>query len=522
MIWSLWHHLRIPAVLFPGLLLIWHSLPLTDITAVLLSLLWLSIMLPLWWRTLRQATPYTGMACDAILVGGPAADRLMNGEDYREGLHQRWLWLRHPQQLSNWQKSGYCIKGLILAVEPDQISPEHTARHDLRNWQHAWGSAQRHLGHSLPAGLLVIGHFQSETGSMAASPTMINPAADLATARQELARQWLRLYSTACQSTPALRKQALTTIAALQWLFLFTDKQLLPRLLPQNQQNKHTTLNGIGWMESGSIRPDSPWQQDAIAASGLQTRPRQARVSNLPLPEPLTDGFPKRYACPQCLQRLASLAAIAALFLAAFSLSSAWNNLQLIRQTESAIQAYQILSPEQEPLRGQAIHRLQTWQTRLASISEAGIPLSLDIGLYQGHTLNRQINATLRSYHQPRPMPEVIRLDNTALFDSGKAELKPQAKLALQSVLVWIQANPGKRVLIDGHTDKTGSPAANLKLSLLRAQAVKNWLVNSSTFPPTHFAVQGLGDTRPLASNDNAASRSQNRRVEITLIQTPD
>lgn len=519
---TLWRYLYAPAILILGLLLIWQSLPLGLITAALLSLLWLTAMLLLWWHQLRQTLPKFSPSCDVILVGGPAADRLMNGEAYREGLHQRWLRLDNAEQLANWQPTGYRINGLLLAIEPDCMPLEPKDSSSLLAWQQAWRSAQRQLAHPLPAALLLIGHFQPEVGSMAPSPTVIEPASTLATARQQLAGQWQRLYASACLSTPALRQQALVTASALQWLLRHTDSQILPRLLPQDAQGRRNTLNGIGWMESGSIQPDSPFQQESITASQLQAKAMTAmRATPLPLPEPLASGFPRQYACPPSLQALARLATVAAVFLAAFSLSSAWNNHQLIKQTQAAVHAYQTLAPGQEPLRGQAVQKLQAWQASLLDHTQDGIPLKLGVGLYQGYALAALARDIIHRYHPPAPTPEVIQLDNTALFDSGQAALKPQAKLALQAVLVWIQANPGKRVLIDGHTDNAGNAAANLRLSLARAQAVKEWLLNASTFPETHFAVQGLGDTRPLASNDDAAGRSQNRRVEITLIQTP-
>lgn len=519
---SIWRYLYAPAILMLGLLLIWQSLPLGLITTALLSLFWLTAMLLLWWHQLRQTVAIPSTACDVILVGGPAADRLMNGEAYREGLHQRWLRLGNAEQLAGWHHTGYRINGLLLAIEPDCMPAQPQEGNSLLAWQQAWSSAQRQLAHPLPAALLVIGHFQPEVGSMAPSPTVITPVSTLAAAQQQLAEQWQRLYNTACYSTPALRQQALGSASALQWLLHHTDSQILPRLFPQHASGRRNTLNGIGWMESGNIRPDSPFQQGAIAASRLQTKALTTwKGSPLPLPEPLASSFPRQYACPQLLQAPARLASIAAVFFAAFSLSSAWNNHQLIKQTEAIIHAYQTLAPGQEPLRGKAVQRLQAWQASLVSNSQNGIPLKLGIGLYQGYALAGLSSDIIHGYHPPAPRPEVIQLDNTALFDSGQATLKPQAKLALQAVLVWIQANPGKRVLIDGHTDNAGNAAANLRLSLARAQAVKAWLLNASTYPETHFAVQGLGDTRPLASNDDAAGRSQNRRVEITLIQSP-
>jgi outer membrane protein OmpA-like peptidoglycan-associated protein len=96
--------------------------------------------------------------------------------------------------------------------------------------------------------------------------------------------------------------------------------------------------------------------------------------------------------------------------------------------------------------------------------------------------------------------------------------LHPSSNRLLIKALEMIQTNPAKRVLIAGHTDSTGSPAHNLTLSVARATAVRDWLIDASGLPPEHFAIQGYGATRPKASNATAAGRAVNRRVEITLI----
>ena len=74
-------------------------------------------------------------------------------------------------------------------------------------------------------------------------------------------------------------------------------------------------------------------------------------------------------------------------------------------------------------------------------------------------------------------------------------------------------------IRIDGHTDNTGDSTKNIALSRARAQAVADWLrlQAPNNFPANRVTVRGYGDTNPVASNDTAAGRAQNRRVVITL-----
>ncbi|WP_155416775.1 OmpA family protein, partial [Burkholderia vietnamiensis] len=122
------------------------------------------------------------------------------------------------------------------------------------------------------------------------------------------------------------------------------------------------------------------------------------------------------------------------------------------------------------------------------------------------------------SYVPPAPPPAIVTLDSMSLFDSGSARLKPGSNRAMVGALEMINAHPDKRILVAGHTDDTGDPNANLKLSAARAQAVRDWLVDASGIASTRFAIQGYGMTRPLAGNDTAEGRARNRRVEITLV----
>ncbi|HZO21127.1 MAG TPA: OmpA family protein [Steroidobacteraceae bacterium] len=102
------------------------------------------------------------------------------------------------------------------------------------------------------------------------------------------------------------------------------------------------------------------------------------------------------------------------------------------------------------------------------------------------------------------------------LFDTGQATLKPGASLALDRLAGYLKSNPQTRVIIEGHTDSRGSDDYNQGLSERRAQAVAMEL-ESRGVPEDQYRTRGLGKSYPVASNDTAAGRQQNRRVEIVF-----
>jgi outer membrane protein OmpA-like peptidoglycan-associated protein len=102
------------------------------------------------------------------------------------------------------------------------------------------------------------------------------------------------------------------------------------------------------------------------------------------------------------------------------------------------------------------------------------------------------------------------------LFDTGKAALKPGAAERLDRLAGYLSENPGTRIIIEGHTDSTGSEAFNEELSRRRAQAVADALVSRGV-ASDRFEVVGRGPAAPVANNATAAGRQQNRRVEIVF-----
>jgi OOP family OmpA-OmpF porin len=77
-----------------------------------------------------------------------------------------------------------------------------------------------------------------------------------------------------------------------------------------------------------------------------------------------------------------------------------------------------------------------------------------------------------------------------------------------------MQQDPGLHVVIEGHTDSVGSHGYNMKLSQRRADAVRDYMVQQG-ISASRIETAAYGETRPVASNDTAAGRAQNRRVDI-------
>lgn len=103
-------------------------------------------------------------------------------------------------------------------------------------------------------------------------------------------------------------------------------------------------------------------------------------------------------------------------------------------------------------------------------------------------------------------------------FDTDSAVFKPNFNPVLDSVAKVFAEYDKTMVQITGHTDSTGTVAYNNTLSQKRASAVATYLINRG-IAPSRISAAGMGPSRPIATNDTAAGREQNRRVEISIIQ---
>ena len=165
-------------------------------------------------------------------------------------------------------------------------------------------------------------------------------------------------------------------------------------------------------------------------------------------------------------------------------------------------------------------------------VSDEAFPLRLSLGLYRGEQIRLPLLEAIRGYVPPPPppppgpvqhvAPDVIRLDSMSLFDTGKWVLKPGSTKRLVSSLMDIKARPGWLIVVAGHTDSVGEEKANQLLSLKRAESVRDWMRDTGDVPDSCFAVQGYGESRPIATNDTPEGRALNRRVEISLVPQVD
>jgi outer membrane protein OmpA-like peptidoglycan-associated protein/tetratricopeptide (TPR) repeat protein len=107
---------------------------------------------------------------------------------------------------------------------------------------------------------------------------------------------------------------------------------------------------------------------------------------------------------------------------------------------------------------------------------------------------------------------------NNILFQLGKSVLTTGSYSELNRLVLILQDNPQMKIEISGHTDNTGSPVLNAKLSTDRARAVVEYLVQKS-IDRTRLAYRGYGSDQPIADNTTEVGRSKNRRVEFKILE---
>jgi outer membrane protein OmpA-like peptidoglycan-associated protein len=110
----------------------------------------------------------------------------------------------------------------------------------------------------------------------------------------------------------------------------------------------------------------------------------------------------------------------------------------------------------------------------------------------------------------------VLTLPGSVYFDTGRSDVKKGAAERIARIAEALAGAADRKILVEGHTDSTGSTATNEKLSALRAEAVKAILVAHGV-SPDRIETQGYAATKPVASNETSAGRSQNRRVELIV-----
>lgn len=119
-----------------------------------------------------------------------------------------------------------------------------------------------------------------------------------------------------------------------------------------------------------------------------------------------------------------------------------------------------------------------------------------------------------------------LNILDRVMFDSGKAELKPQGQELLLKVAEVLKTVPDRQILIVGHTDNipvTASRhlfASNWELSALRATSAVRYLCETAGVDPRNLGAMGYGEHHPIADNASREGRAQNRRIEVVIMDS--
>ena len=139
------------------------------------------------------------------------------------------------------------------------------------------------------------------------------------------------------------------------------------------------------------------------------------------------------------------------------------------------------------------------------------------VGSREGGTarilLLKQFNAILQTRDTARGL--IVNMSDV-LFDTGKFTLRPAAREKLAKVAGIVSGHPGLRLDVEGYTDSVGGDDYNQKLSEQRGGSVRDYLL-AQGMAAASVSAKGFGETQPVASNDTAEGRQQNRRVELVI-----
>ena len=127
--------------------------------------------------------------------------------------------------------------------------------------------------------------------------------------------------------------------------------------------------------------------------------------------------------------------------------------------------------------------------------------------------LMNQFNAILQTRDTARGL--IVNMSDV-LFDTAKYSLRPLAREKLAKVAGIVSGHPGLRLDVEGHTDSVGGDEYNQRLSEQRGTSVRDYLIQQG-MAGSSVTTKGFGKGEPVASNDTAQGRQQNRRVELVI-----
>ncbi len=161
--------------------------------------------------------------------------------------------------------------------------------------------------------------------------------------------------------------------------------------------------------------------------------------------------------------------------------------------------------------------------------SELGAVIGAAVGGAAGAVIGKQMDEQAKKIEEEIPGAQVERVEDGIVitfdgensgvhFATDKYNINAESQATLDKLAAILVEYPETDVLVVGHTDSVGSDAYNMTLSKNRAQSVTNYFVNNKGLSSGRFTTHWFGEEQPVASNDTAEGRAQNRRVNIVIV----
>lgn len=459
-----------------------------------------------------------------VLVLGDSLSALFNRSGYGDLVHvgqgATWLRVDNPHDLcaialaaQQW-RGGVPPDGVLISVALAQHTHVDGITQGLRATRQAVADASRSIDMPLPTFVALYQRLTRDASN--ATPDWYGVSVDHRPISDEHFERLMRGAEQHARRAGGAGAERVATLAALvPW----TQRVVLDTLTDADLPCMPLAVQGVAWIDCGPASDSSrPWECEVAAHIGVRPAAAQASTQPWPFAQPLIAALRRRRRS----RPLVRACVHAVTLLACAAVFTFWaagrNNEILLTRVHDHLERYAAVASGHDAAKRDALQALVSDRDQLDRYARLGVPLRLSFGMYRGDPLMVPLNRAIASYVPPAPPPSVITLDSMSLFNSGHATLKPGSTKRMVDAVAMIKAHPDKRVLVAGYTDNVGSAAFNLKLSTARAEAVRDWLVEASGLSATQFAIQGYGQTRPIAPDDTDEGRAKNRRVEITLV----
>lgn len=421
---------------------------------------------------------------------------------------------------------------LLYVVLPEQLTQQETLTQALLNWRRAIGESRQKIGAKLPFWVTVYLSKPHHADTAMHVDDEHTPWMTLLSHQAEFQVEQEGAmsvpYSVWLPAHFGQSEQSLQFSLLLDTLQSWLNQVLVPQFtLPQAGAPKQIpSAWAIQWIDITS-QPNNLWQQFIQEKTTLPLHSSVQTTDLLPLPDVMLRRLHHDISLSRTEKSLGAIGVIFGVFLVGALVGSYHHNQQLIRHIGEDIARFSQLSEVPLAPKLTAYQQLQDDAAELARWEREGIPSAYSLALYQGNRILPYLHTLLGSWAPSQPEiapeaptapPQIVTLDSLSLFDVGQYTLKTGATKVLVDALLNIKAKPGWLIMVSGYTDNTGNPEQNQKLSLKRAESVRDWMIQTSDISPTCFAVQGYGQNNPVADNNTADGRARNRRVEIRLI----